>query len=59
MVDHELTSVKQMGSRVPDLRHCCKTSAMRSGPNPLVADAIMRHGDRKKDVKSVCLSTNV
>ena len=29
---------------------------MRSGLHPLIADAIMGHGDRKKDVKSVYLT---
>jgi hypothetical protein len=30
-------------------------NAMRSGLHPLVADAIVGHGDRKKNVKSVYL----
>jgi len=29
---------------------------MRSGLHPLIADAIVGHGDRKKDVKSVYLT---
>jgi hypothetical protein len=42
--------------RIHDLRHCWKTNAMRSGLHPLIADAIVGHGDRKKDVKSVYLT---
>jgi integrase len=42
--------------RIHDLRHCWKTNAMRSGLHPLIADAIVGHGDRKKDVRSVYLS---
>lgn len=42
--------------RIHDLRHCWKTNEMRSGLHPLVADVIVGHGDRKKDVKSVCLT---
>lgn len=37
-------------------RHRGKTNAMRSGLYPLVADAIVGHGDRKKDVRSVYLT---
>ena len=29
---------------------------MRSGLHPLIADAIVGHGDRKKDVKSLYLT---
>ena len=29
---------------------------MRSGVHPLIADAILGHGDRKKTVQSLCLS---
>ncbi|HTY24023.1 MAG TPA: site-specific integrase [Desulfomonilaceae bacterium] len=39
-----------------DLRHCWKTNAMRSGVHPLIADAIVGHGDRKKTVESLYLS---
>jgi hypothetical protein len=42
--------------RIHDLRHCWKANAMRSGLHPLIADAIVGHGDRKKDVKSVYLT---
>jgi integrase len=42
--------------RIHDLRHCWKTNAMRSGLHPLIADAIVGHGDRKKDVKSLYLT---
>jgi integrase len=42
--------------RIHDLRHCWKTNAMRSGLHPLITDAIVGHGDRKKDVKSLYLS---
>ena len=41
---------------IHDLRHCWKTNAMRSGVHPLVADAIVGHGDRKKTVQSLYLS---
>jgi integrase len=41
---------------VHDLRHCWKTNAMRSGVHPLIADAIVGHGDRKKTVESLYLS---
>lgn len=44
--------------RIHDLRHCWKTNAMRSGLHPLIADAIVGHGDRKKDVKSLYLTIN-
>ncbi len=44
--------------RIHDLRHCWKTNAMRSGLHPLITDAIVGHGDRKKDVKSVYLAIN-
>jgi len=33
-------------------------NAMRSGLHPLIADAIVGHGDRKKDVKSLYLTIN-
>jgi hypothetical protein len=42
-------------TRIRDLRHCWKTNTMRSGLHPLIADAIVGHGDRKKDVGSVYL----
>jgi len=32
------------------------TNAMRSGVHPLIADAIVGHGDRKKTVESLYLS---
>ncbi len=41
---------------IHDLRHCWKTNAMRSGVHPLIADAIVGHGDRKKTVQSLYLS---
>lgn len=44
--------------RIHDLRHCWKTNAMRSGVHPVIADAIVGHGDRKKDVRSLYLSIN-
>ncbi len=43
-------------TRTRDLRYVWKTKAMRSGLHPLIADAIVGHGDRKKDVKSVHLT---
>jgi len=43
---------------IHDLRHCWKTNATRSGLHPLIADAIVGHGDRKKDVKSLYLTIN-
>jgi hypothetical protein len=43
---------------VVDLRHCSKTNAMRNGLHPLITDAIVVHGDRKKDVKSLYLAIN-
>lgn len=42
--------------RIHDLRHCGKANAMRSGLHSLTADAIVGHGDRKKDVKSLYLT---
>ncbi len=42
--------------RIHDLRHCWKTNAMRSGLHPLIADAIVGHGDRRKDVKSLYIT---
>ncbi len=44
--------------RIHDLRHCWKTNAMRSGLHPLITDATVGHGDRRKDVKSVYLASN-
>jgi integrase len=44
--------------RIHDLRHCWKTNAMRSGLHPVIADAIVGHGDRKKDVKSLYIEIN-
>jgi hypothetical protein len=43
---------------IHDLRHCRQSNGMRSGLHPLIADAIVGHGDRKKDVKSLCLTIN-
>ncbi len=43
-------------TRTRDLRHCCKTNTMRRGLHPLITDAVVGHGDRKKDVKSVYLT---
>jgi hypothetical protein len=42
--------------RIHHLRPCWKTNAMRSSLRPLIADAIVGHGDRKRDVKSVYLT---
>lgn len=42
--------------RIHDLRHCWKTNARPSGLHPLVAYAIVGHGDRKKDAKSLYLT---
>ncbi len=54
------TAVKAIGiaprPTVHDLRHCWKTNAMRSRVHPAIADAIVGHGDRKKDVRSLYLS---
>lgn len=54
------TAVKAVGidprPTVHDLRHCWKTNAMRSRVHPAIADAIVGHGDRKKDVRSLYLS---
>jgi integrase len=44
------------GPTVHDLRRCWKTNAMRSRVHPAIADAIVGHGDRKKDVKSRYIS---
>lgn len=41
---------------VHDLRHCWKTNAMHSGIHPAIADMIVGHGKRKKDVQSLYLS---
>jgi hypothetical protein len=41
-----------------DLRHCWKTRAIGSGLHPLIANAVVGHGDRKKDVKSLYLTIN-
>lgn len=53
-------AVKSLGFKarptIHDLRHCWKTNAMRSGVHPLIADAIVGHGDRKKTVQSLYLS---
>ena len=45
-------------TRIHDLGHCWKTNAMRSGLHPIIADAIVGHGDRKKDVKCLNLAIN-
>ena len=44
--------------RIHDLRHCWKTNAMRSGMNLLIADMIVGHGDRRKDVRAVYLTVS-
>jgi integrase len=53
-------AVKSLGftarPTIHDLRHCWQTNAMRSGVHPLIADAIVGHGDRKKTVQSLYLS---
>ncbi len=41
---------------VHDLRHCWKTNAMRSRVHPAIADAIVGHGNKKKDVKNLYIS---
>ncbi|MFC1833830.1 hypothetical protein ACFL2Q_03730 [Thermodesulfobacteriota bacterium] len=41
-----------------DLRHCWKTNAMRSGVHPAIADMILGHGNRKKDVQSLYLTVS-
>jgi integrase len=43
---------------VHDLRHCWKTNAMRSGVHPVIADMIVGHGNRKKDVQSLYLTVS-
>ncbi len=43
-------------TRIRDLHHSWKANAMRSGLHHLIADAIVGHGDRKKDVKSIYLT---
>lgn len=42
--------------RIHDLRHCWKTNASRSDLKDRIADAIVGHGNRKKNVKSVYLT---
>ena len=53
-------AVKSLGftarPTIHDLRHCWQTNAMRSGVHPLIADAVVGHGDRKKTVQSLYLS---
>lgn len=41
---------------VHDFRHCWKTNAMRSGVHPVIADMIVGHGNRKKDLQSLYIS---
>ncbi len=55
-VPHEKASLLGARPTIHDLRHCWKTNAMRSGVHPLIADAIVGHGDRKKTVQSLYLS---
>jgi integrase len=56
------TAVKAVGidpgPTVHDLRHCWKTNAMRSRVHPAIADAIVGHGNKKKDVKNLYISIN-
>jgi hypothetical protein len=33
--------------RIHDLRHCWKTNSMRSGLHPLIADAVVGHGEEE------------
>ena len=42
--------------RIHDSRHCWKTNAMTSGLYQAKADAIVGHGDRKKDARSMHLT---
>jgi integrase len=43
---------------VHDLRHTWKTNAVRSGVHPAIADMIVGHGNRKKDIQSLYLSVS-
>jgi integrase len=56
------TAVKACGfdprPTVHDLRHTWKTNAMRSGVHPAIADMIVGHGNRKKDIQSLYLSVS-
>jgi hypothetical protein len=40
------------------IRHCWKTNAMRSGVHPAIADMIVGHGNRKKDIQILYLSVS-
>jgi integrase len=42
--------------RIHDLRHCWKTNAMRSRLDEDIRDAIVGHGNKKKDSANVYLS---
>ncbi|MGO9568071.1 MAG: hypothetical protein ACLP5H_11060 [Desulfomonilaceae bacterium] len=42
--------------RIHDLRHCWKSNAMKSGLDGDIRDAIVGHGNKKKDPRSVYLS---
>jgi hypothetical protein len=39
-----------------DFGHCWKTTALRSGVHPAVADAILGHDDTKKSLESFYLT---
>jgi integrase len=41
-----------------DFRHTWKTNAMRSGIFPAIADMILGHGNRKKDLQSLYISVS-
>lgn len=38
--------------------HCWETNAMHSRFHPVIADMIVRHGNRKKDVQSLYLTVS-
>jgi hypothetical protein len=42
--------------RIHDLRHCWKSNAMRSRLDADIRDAIVGHGNKKKDSANVYLS---
>jgi hypothetical protein len=42
---------------VHDLRHSWKTNAMRRPRHPAIADAIVSHGNKNKDVKNLDISS--
>jgi integrase len=44
--------------RIHDLRHTWLTNAMRSRLNPLIVDSIVGHGGRRKDVRSLYVTSS-